>query len=162
MAKKVYQAVPIAEPWATGQIVGEMRRIGSSAEYRVVAGCLDTLKQTGLVIETNRGTFQRTTVREKIVTPKTEQAATAAPTIETKEVPVPSTITATKTSKKTPIDKLTDIAARVAQLGQTFKSLADEVTNVAIEIEESSRASTEELEQLRQLKTILNGLRDRA
>lgn len=65
VARKVLDAVPIAEAWTVHAITGEMRRAtGSSYEHRLVVGCLESLKSSGLVREYSRGKFMRVCAKE--------------------------------------------------------------------------------------------------
>ena len=65
VARKVLDAVPISEAWTVHAIAGEMRRAtGSSYEHRLVVGCLESLKSSGLVREYSRGKFMRVCAKE--------------------------------------------------------------------------------------------------
>lgn len=63
MARKVLDAVPIAERWTRHAIVSEMHRAtGCSPDLRVVEGCLAQLQDKGLITQTPQG-FARVAAR---------------------------------------------------------------------------------------------------
>ena len=141
-AQKVYSAVPISEPWSVTRIYSEMQRIGTSTrDQRVVQGCLNSLKESGLVVEPERGIFARVAIRPE-VKKQTESQTT------TKEEKMP--ITATKTPRN-PMAILSDLAARC-------KALADEIETAALEIDEYVTAKDADAGKLKQLQALLKGL----
>lgn len=158
IARKVYDATPISEAWTMAKIMSELMRIGTPVTHKVVGGCLSTLISAGLVTEPERGVFVRAPIRQT----KTAQdpeiktvAAIAAPQPITKEpeLPAPTTKPA-----QNPIDKLSALSARVEMFACQIKELANDITSVAIEIEEQTANDKADLEKLRQLQNILKGL----
>ena len=59
VAKKVYGAVPINEAWPSKSIVAELTRQGQVRDFSIIEGCLNTLKEVGLIKEMSPGHFQR-------------------------------------------------------------------------------------------------------
>lgn len=64
IAKKVLAAVPICESWPATHILSEMGRSGIRTDLRTVTGCLDSLRDDGLIKETARGFFKRAPQKE--------------------------------------------------------------------------------------------------
>lgn len=131
IAKKVLASVPIQETWTAHQIISDIARSGSRPDPHIVEGCLNTLCDSGLVRERPRGYFQR-------VKPKEEKVASIASAPQQKE----------------PIDPL----AKLGNIASSLRTLADELEDVALAIEEKHAGATEELAKLRQLKTLLRDL----
>jgi hypothetical protein len=75
--QKVFDAVPDEELWHTSRIHAELQHQGVSRNLSNTKWCLSTLVAAGLVIEPQRGTYTRTTVRAKPA--KQEQPAPSAP-----------------------------------------------------------------------------------
>lgn len=59
VARKVFDATPINEPWSASQIDAELRRIGTPKSIHMVTGCLNGLVKDGLVTEGPLRMFQR-------------------------------------------------------------------------------------------------------
>ena len=145
-ARKVYNATPISESWDIAQIIRELERNLSRMDYRVVHGCLSALVDNGLVIESARGEYRRTPVRER--------AAPATP-IEVKEEPVknvPPPAMPAAVAKLSPLDILASLAVRA-------KDLTADIESAALAIQEQLEATEKDMEKFRQLQAILKGLR---
>jgi len=141
VARKVLDAVPISEAWTVHAIAGEMRRAtGSSYEHRLVVGCLESLKSSGLVREYSRGKFMRVCAKEGsnvLDMPKIIKAAENA---------------MHKASKPKSISEM---------LGTLSASLLESASMVDDIIKEfqSERAKHEsEIAKLRQLQDLLKGI----
>jgi len=79
IARKIFECTPIAEAWSSNKIVSEMTRVyGTRTDLRTVEGCLDSLKNDGLVKEPERGAFQRVAPRVPETAPAVEKAQPAA------------------------------------------------------------------------------------
>ena len=143
IAQKVYAAVPAAEPWSMTCIHQEIQRTGSTTrDTRVVHGCLNTLKEAGLIEEPSRGTFVRVAVRQD--KPKPPESL---PTIkEEKTMPEP-----TPKQPRSPMAILSDLAAKC-------KALTDEIETAALEIDEYVTAKDGDAAKLKQLQTLLKSL----
>lgn len=145
ITKKVYGAVPINEAWPSKSIVAELARQGQVRDFSIIEGCLNTLKEVGLIREVAPGHFQR-------VKPK--------PTIE-KEAELMAT-TPSKTSAESkstePVDRLAAIGTKLRGLSQMFLELADDIDEAALAFEEKTSGNDEELAKLRQLKNVLKSL----
>lgn len=132
IAKKVLASVPIQEAWTARQIVSDIARSGSRPDPHIVEGCLNTLVDSGLVRERPRGYFQR-------IKPKEEEVVSIA---------------STPAQPKEPVDPLT----KLGNIASSLRTLADEIEDVALTIEERQTATTEEIAKLRQLKALLRDL----
>ena len=145
IAKKVYGAVPINEAWPSKSIVAELTRQGQVRDFSVIGGCLNTLKEIGLIKEVTPGHFQR-------IKPK--------PTVE-KEVE-PMAVTPPKPPAKgepvEPVDRLAAIGTKLRGLSQMFLELADDIDEATLAFEEKASGNDEELAKLRQLKGLLKSL----
>lgn len=146
VARKVFDAVPISEPWSMQSIATEIRRAGSSVDFRIVGGCLNTLVDAGLIKEVSQGCFQREEVK-----PIPEKVIEEEPEVATK-LAVPQ-------KQKSPMDQLEELAKRAAKLTNDLKELAEDIGETAITLGMQAEAEGTELGQLRQLKALLQGLK---
>lgn len=141
IAQKVYAAVPASEPWSMTCIHQEIQRTGGSTrDARIVHGCLNTLKESGLIEEPTRGTFIRSAIRPE--KPKTTE-------ITTKEEKMPAA--PTPKQPRNPMTILSELAVRC-------KSLADEIETAALEIDDYVKSKDADAGKLRQLQELLKGL----
>lgn len=145
IAKKVYGAVPINEAWPSKQIVVELARQGQVRDFSIIEGCLNSLKETGLIKEIAPGHFQR-------IKPK--------PTVEKEAEPMTTKTptTPTKSESTEPVDRLAAIGTKLRGLSQMFLELADDIDEAALAFEEKASGNDEELAKLRQLKNVLKSL----
>lgn len=63
-ARKVYEAVPIQEPWSLHRIMGEISRTSTAMEQAVAIACLDKMHRSGLIRQPIRGAYIREEVRQ--------------------------------------------------------------------------------------------------
>ena len=145
VAKKVYGAVPINEAWPSKSIVSELTRQGQVRDFSIIEGCLNTLKEVGLIKETAPGHFQR-------VKPKAEPMSTKP---LNPVIPPNSSIKGEPTE---PVDRLAAIGTKLRGLSQMFLELADDIDEAALAFEEKTSGNDEELAKLRQLKNVLKSL----
>lgn len=148
---KVFDAVPINEPWMATAISAEMRRIGSGgSDSRATLGCLNSLLEMGLVQEPTKGYFQK--VQPKECTPPKEPRIVEAKhqITETKMQAKPTTLQMT-TATVTPIEKLSKLAARL-------RDLANDMEVAALELAEQAEKNEVETAKMRQLQTLLKSL----
>ena len=78
IAKKVFEVVPMQEAWTSQSIAGALQQqTRSSIQFRTLQGCLNTLKEAGLISEPRTGFFQQVAPREvlKQMTTKPEYDA---------------------------------------------------------------------------------------
>ena len=151
VAKKVYGAVPINEAWPSKSIVAELTRQGQVRDFSIVEGCLNTLKEVGLIKETAPGHFQR--VKPKPTVEKEAEPMTTKPLNPV--IPPNSSIKGEPTE---PVDRLAAIGTKLRGLSQMFIDLADDIDEAALAFEEKASGNYEELAKLRQLKNVLKSL----
>lgn len=145
VAKKVYGAVPISEAWPSKSIVAELTRQGQVRDFPIVEGCLNTLKEVGLIKEVAPGHFQR--VKPKPTTEKEAELMAVTPS----KPPAGSKPTE-------PVDRLAAIGTKLRDLSKTFLELADDIDEATLAFEEKASGNDEELAKLRQLKGLLKSL----
>ena len=145
VAKKVYGAVTINEAWHSKQIVMELSRQGQVRDFSIVEGCLNTLKEVGLVKEVAPGHFRR--VKPKLTVEKEAEPMTTKPLT-----------TPTKSEPTEPVDRLAAIGTKLRGLSQMFLELADDIDEATLAFEEKASGNDEELAKLRQLKGLLKSL----
>lgn len=145
VAKKVYGAVPINEAWPSKQIVMELSRQGQVRDFSIIEGCLNSLKDVGLIREVAPGHFQR--VKPKPTTEKEAEPMTTKPLT-----------TPTKNEPTEPVDRLAAIGTKLRGLSQMFLELADDIDEATLAFEEKASGNDEELAKLRQLKGLLKSL----
>ena len=151
VAKKVYGAVPINEAWPSKSIVAELTRQGQVRDFSIIEGCLNTLKEVGLIKEVSPGYFQR-------VKPKPTVEKEAEP-MSTKPLnPVIPPNSSIKGEPTEPVDRLAAIGTKLRGLSQMFLELADDIDEAALAFEEKTSGNDEELAKLRQLKNVLKSL----
>lgn len=144
---KVFDAVPISEPWSIGQITSEIPRLGHSPRtFDFVAGCLDTLKRAGLITEPDRGKFKRVPVRA---------AAVRTPPLPTP--PSPPTPTGTPMATTSAPANINNID-KLDTLVNKLRLIANELETIALDIDDEIKDSMTAAQQLKQLKSLLKGL----
>jgi hypothetical protein len=150
--KKVYEAVPNGEAWDATKIMSELRRLNiSMRDPKAIIGCLDTLRQRGLITEPSRGNFVRVPIRDN--------EAIHSIIEEVKKEDVVNTNTKNNTTlKKTTIEKLTDLSSKATGLAAQMKLLASDLELVAIELEDEIHDSSEAARKFTQLQQLLKGL----
>lgn len=139
VAKKVFELVPIQEAWSAQQIQGALQRATrSSLDFRLLGGCLNTLKDAGLVAEPRPGYFERVKLREAITTMG-----------KAFEPLAPIVISATKPPAS--VEMLTELASRA-------RKLADDLDAAATAINEEHEQNATSLKTLAQLQGLLKSL----
>ena len=161
LAKKVYECTPAQELWSAGQICDEMRRKGQVPNKRLVEGCLNTLKDSGLVVEQGQGLFKAIVIKKKpTIFIETENdvipfAAYQAGSEEEVEV---NTVKKIETKRKTPIEILSGLATKIENVMDDLDDLKKEIEDAALEITDQMSADDDKIKQLRQLQALLKNL----
>lgn len=145
LARKVYEAVPISEPWSIKQIVAELRRKQTSNSLSTIQGSLNALASRNLIKEPSSGMF----IRAKVSTP------TPTPQLE---VPKPVNLKAVDKKPSNPIDELGELSQQARDLASHMTSLATALDNVAIKIDDFMQEQDAESAKLKQLKALLQDL----
>lgn len=141
IAQKVFQFVPIEQPWTAGLIAQNMAgATGSRIDGHILRGCLMTMVDAGLVRLTSSGAFQRTAISRPsaVVQHKPEIATMTAPSAK-------------------PADKPTSAIDLLAGIAKTMRALAGELESAALAIEEGQSKEADELVRLRQLQASIKG-----
>lgn len=146
VAKKVLEACPLAGPWTTAQIIGEIRRQGHGIEFNVVQGCLARLVEQGLVREPEQGLFVRVAARMRVVAAKQPESA-QSPIAQQREPEVMN-----------PLDRLGSIAATARSLAEQLAALAAEIDSAAIDAETRVENMSADASKLRQLQQLIKSL----
>lgn len=154
VAKKVYGAVPINEAWPSRQIVMELSRQGQVRDFSIIEGCLNTLKEVGLIREVAPGHFQR--VKPKPIAEKEAEPTSTKPLNPV--IPVIPPNSSIKGESTEPVDRLAAIGTKLRGLSQMFLELTDDIDEAALAFEEKTSGNDEELAKLRQLKNVLKSL----
>ena len=143
--KKVYDVVPIKDPWGESYIMSELSRQGFSySGEKSCIGILNRLKDLGLVKEIESGKFQRVAVTAKV----TKQETVKSP--KTEEVMSTST-------PKSPIAQLNDLATQATQIANLCKKLASDIETAAIHIDDHVAFTQKDSLKLKQLQELLKG-----
>lgn len=143
-AKKAYGAVPIGESWNLSKIKNELDRLGTPlSDQRTLAGCINHLISSGLVVESPSRFFKREVVRLDAEVKASEQQ---------KEIEVIKPTTASiPPITKGPLDMLGEFA-------QHLRSLANDIESIAIVIASETEKNDLETAKLRQLQLLLKSL----
>lgn len=140
IARKVLEAVPIADQWQAHTIANEIKRAtGSAPEIKIVNGCLESLKSSGLVREPTRGKWIRVSTKEHS---------------DAEEV-IPAAVKVVELRKQQPEQTAREMLSQVAI---AMMDLAAKVEDVANEIDKAEKRNEEKTAKLRQLQELLRGL----
>lgn len=152
LSKKVYDAVPITEPWSKTKIHNEVVRQGyRNANLKITEGCLSSLKSQGLVKEVGSGEFIRTKVVQKTAKAK----LTTVPAANKNEEALSDQ---PGTDDLNPLELLYKLAERLDSLGDQIKCLSEDFKNTVLLIDEQSEETKKEFQKLKQLKSLLTDL----
>lgn len=139
IARKVLEAVPIADQWPAHTIANEIKRAtGSAPEIKIVNGCLESLRSSGLVREPTRGKWIRVSTKEHA---GADDETTPAKVVELR--------------KQQPEQTAREMLSQVAI---AMMDLAAKVEDVANEIDKAEKRNEEKTAKLRQLQELLRGL----
>jgi hypothetical protein len=157
VARKVFDAVPAMESWSKTQIHQELRRLNRTIEARIVEGCLNSLCESGIVVESPRGSFRRVQVIEKPA--KVHEAGPAEQEQdEVMESMATNQIAPSSAPKTDALSKLAKVAEQVSKLQAQLKDVASQIETIAIEIDEQVTAKDVEYSKLKQLGNLLKEL----
>lgn len=138
-ARKVLDAVPIAESWATCRIISELSRLGMKYSPSVIEGCLNSLSEDGLVKEVHKGEWQRVHVPAK----------SAGADLASPDGADALAFAVAQVKPSTP-DLLGKMAALANRLRQDADDL-DELALVVAEEIENAKAGSSRFDQLKRL-----------
>lgn len=149
VAKKVYECVPINEPWTSFQVMTAMRNLtGSTPDNRIVSGCLVSLVDSGLVKKSGRDQFQRIAVDAK---QKNQESSMAKAELKLEVV-------SEKKAVGTPLEMLSDLAGEIVAMANNLQRLAARVEDVALAVEQEREGNAAAVGKLKQLQDLLKGI----
>ena len=146
VARKVYEAVPIADAWNPSVIHQELRRIGYTMDLHAIKGCLAALAAEGVAIEHPARLYQRTPVKPR---PIKEIKA---------EEPMATVAAAPAKVGVRPLAKLANIASRAKNIAAMLNELASDIELAALDIDEQDGQNNAQVNKLKQLKELLKEL----
>lgn len=150
IARKVYDVVPISEPWKLTRIADELYRQGRRVDKNVLLGVLDGLRSDKLIKEPIEQHFIRAPARGRPPTKSTsmEHIPPAQPIATT-----PSTKPATPTpvNPTDPLDKLTAIVSAFDELKHR---LEDAILDVQAHLEKINKDSAKAKQLLDLMKSL--------
>ncbi len=157
-ARKVFEYVPINEPWLECDIAKSIHNNTSlRLGLHVVRACLNTMKEAGLIKETQRNRYQRTPVTEKKQLTLKSAPPSAPTAIETTTMPA-----AKKVAPVTPLDLLGTIATDLVLLSVAYseqiKAIAGRVEEVALLVEAQRETDNAAMAKVRQLNTLMRDI----
>lgn len=141
-AVKVYNAVPISEPWTINKIATELNRLLMPMEFKSVEFWLRKLDEAGLVYCNKRSEFVRVAVREPAIDKIIEETTVTTPSAQQ---PKPHT------STLTPIDRLRGVATRLMDF-------AEELEDAITALEAEQKATDDQIEKFKKLGALLKEL----
>lgn len=163
VARKVYDATPIGEFWTVAQILGELKRNGSTLGQHVVHGSLSKMADDGLLRERGKNEYRREEVRASTTPTAMEIAMTETILKPQKPVPPPLPAVRSAPAVTTPLQRLENLEQRMNGLVQRFASASQELldlheslTDTLIELQDQQEDP--EIAKLRQLSAVLKSL----
>ncbi|BAU16380.1 hypothetical protein FDH89_gp52 [Pseudomonas phage phiR18] len=164
-ARKVYECVPIAEPWPAHQIMAQLKvDRGSALSVAVVRGCLKALHEAGLIRRPTSDLYIREKVTESSTATATElmDETVADYKDRTKQVQPAQPAQPKEPSMSTSIDTLLKIAQQLsvlaAEVEEKLSEIASEIETAAKQVESTTATDREQLAKLKQLQSLLKDL----
>jgi hypothetical protein len=142
-AQKVYKCVPLNKPWTATDIRKEWMRTMPPVDLKIIAGCLYSLKEMGLVEEHEKGEWTRVPLPTGADISVIHQVQKEDRTLTVREKPASN-----------------DPMALIADITNRMKGLIEELDDAAIAVTEMLKESERKSEQLTQLKALLKGIAD--
>jgi hypothetical protein len=156
ICKKIFEFVPKTEAWTAQAIVTAMSRNGGTRpDMKTAEGCLNSLKDSGLIKETERGLFQAVVPRESITLAGSTSDAPSEQASGLGDIHVSIPITCEAEPPRTPAAQFGDIATGLRLKGQSLIRLADEIDSAALAFEQEIEDANKRLERFNQLKALL-------
>ena len=145
VAKKVYESVPNQEPWEIKAIVSDLGRRQHHIDYKRVCGCLNSMKESGLIKEPFSGSFIRVVASTNPVHVPIEELQQMADTS-------PKVLTIKKKTRD-PMDIISGLTTQM-------RELADKFDEAALELADTIATSGADTDKLRALKALLKAVQD--
>lgn len=167
MARKIYEVMPVKEAWGFGQILAELKRInGTAPDMRVLQGTISHLLAIGLAREEVSGGYSRIAPRASVrrlapvSSPQPGPSDPDPPATTDQPAPNDRTTPASKPTSNTrdAITAIAEVSAKVRNVIILLSRLAEELDDVAVEIEEHHQATSRDADQLRKLRDLLRAV----
>ena len=157
LAKKVFGVVPALGAMTANQIRGALESGGASnADVRTIRACLTDLEDAGLVIQQPAGMFRR----RPVSVDKEKATAQQTHTIEQKEAEPMNAATQVNA-----LDKLAELSGELAEIAGQLQlrlvrvtTIARELEDVALAVEQERESGAKKSEKLNQLQKLLADL----
>lgn len=156
LAQKIYLVLPAERTTAfTALRIAQAMKdtTGASPDIHTMRGCLRRLREAGLIKEVVPGSFRRIEVKEKLT--MTNQGQQMMSNNSHGKEPVDVLGGAKQVA---PMDVLAIIAEKVRTAMAGLGTLAEEIDQAAIMIEERAAADAKELSKVKQIATLLKEL----
>lgn len=151
VSRKVLHACPVAEAWTPRDIHTEILRQGhSSIDRRTLDGCLNALRDSGLVREPEHGCFIRVTAKARVVDLPRHLVAAKPPASVKTLVPV-------KTDDDL-LDRFATIATALRAHSNASLELAEKVEALGIEVADQIQRAEQGGAKLKQLQELLKSI----
>ena len=152
IAKKVYECVPISEPWRSFQVLTALRNMtGSTPDVRIVQGLSARSGRFRTDPPHCTDHYQRIQV-EKKTKPQEPKMGEPAKKIETQSE---------QKRFASPLEMLGELANELAGMAEHMKRLSDRIEDVALAVEQERESNAKSMESYRQLKALLKSLQGR-
>lgn len=153
-ARKVFEAVPIQEPWSAQKIRAELERTGASGcTISVVRACVCQLYEAGLIRQPIPGLYLREAIELKPQASDVKEPVMNA-SLQPKETQ--------PTGTRCPLDLLGELSAEAVSISEDFskrmRGLAQKIDSTALAIAQDQERNTESLAKLQQLQQLLKSL----
>lgn len=156
LAKRVHECTPIQEQWQASKIRAEVvRQYGSAPPVNVVTGCLNTMKEAGLVQEPMPGHFARKPSRVAVRVID-DTVVKLVPPAAAPAAPAPHAAAAAPVFS--PLERIASLSERVSAVMRQLQELSSEIESVALETQDYLDRVNKDGAKLRQLQALLKDL----
>jgi hypothetical protein len=187
ICKKIFEYVPIAEAQTANQIVTAMRHTSTRPDLKTATGCLNSLKDAGIVIEPERGLFRQVVPRETMTVREHWESAIpvpatkpldsvsntippeAAPNWSKEEMPVPSKTVVPASESRAPAERRSfaelagdppqSPAQKFGDLAVSLRLKAQNLMRLADDIDEAALAFEQEIDDATKKLNQFNALK---
>lgn len=154
MQQKVYAQVSLQESWSIDKIYMEYARQKiSSADRNSIAHSLYALADAKLIRETSQGYF----IKNPITPPHEKTNSEFKKVAKMLKKENQKEVEATVEKTRTPIDVLASLSKRAMELSLAMKTLALDIDNAALELEQQIGDATASKQKWEQLNQLLRG-----
>lgn len=164
ICRKIFEFVPIGEAWTASQIstaISRRQTTSTRPDMKTLEGCLNGMKDAGLIKEPQRGLWQQVVPRESVkiadasvktaaLTPQAEPGPLSAPHEEA-ALAVP----AEAIPQATPAQTFGELAVQLRLRGQALIRMADDIETAALTFEQRLDDMEAKLAKFNQLRALL-------